>query len=159
MPKKEKINYFKNKEIVYFESEIISTIREYSSFHYSLSILYQNMNVEKFKFHLISDDPNDGELIKKYKTMNNALLLIGFDGEKIICYNKNNKKNYLNQFILEFNYYRPDYIYYNYKKSMFVPNDKQTITNEVLLNKFSYIYEMYNNYKYKKVELFQIYTN
>ena len=50
------------------------------------------MNVEKFKFHLISDDPNDGELIKKYKTMNNALLLIGFGGEKIICYNKNNKK-------------------------------------------------------------------
>ena len=42
---------------------------------------------------------------------------------------------------------------------MVVPNDKQTITNEALLNKFSYIYEKYNNYKYKKVELFQIYTN
>ena len=42
---------------------------------------------------------------------------------------------------------------------MFVPNDKQTITNEVLFNKFSYIYDKYNNYKYKKVELFQIYTN
>ena len=48
MSKKEKINYFKKKGIVYFESEIISTIREYSSLHYSLSILYQNMNVEKF---------------------------------------------------------------------------------------------------------------
>ena len=50
------------------------------------------MNVEKFKFHLISDDPNDVELIKIFKTMNNALLLIGFDGEKLFIIIKIIKK-------------------------------------------------------------------
>jgi len=159
MSKKEKINYFKNKKVAYFKSEIISTIREYSSLHYSLLILYQNMNVENFKFHLISNDPNDSEIIKKFKTMNNVLLILDLNGTKIICYNKNNKNNYLNQFILECDYYDSDHIYYNCKKSMIVSNDKQKITNEILSNKFSNIYERYNNCKYKGVELFQIYTN
>ena len=117
------------------------------------------MNVENFKFHLISNDPNDSEIIKKFKTMNNVLLILDLNGTKIICYNKNNKNNYLNQFILECDYYDSDHIYYNCKKSMIVSNNKQKITNEILSNKFSNIYERYNNCKYKGVELFQIYTN
>ena len=114
------------------------------------------MNVDKFKFHLISNDPNDDNLITKFKTMNNALLLIQFGGQIIICCNKNNKNTFLNQFILDFNNYIPDNIYYNCKKSMIILNDKRKISNEVLSNKFSDIFKYYKDYKYKKVELFQI---
>ena len=158
MSERERINYFKNKKIIYIKSEIISTIGEFKQLQYSLLILYQNMNVDKFKFHLISDDPNDGELITKFKTMNNALLLLQFGYEKIFCCNKNNKYTYLNQFILEINDYGADYIYYNCKKSMLVSNDKLTITNEVLSNKFSDIFK-YKISSVKMVELFQICTN
>ena len=117
------------------------------------------MNVNKFKFHLISNDPNDDKLITKFKTMNNTLLLVQFGGKIVICCNKNNKYTFLNEFILEFNYYYSDYIFYNCKKSMIVLNDKQTIHNEVLSNRFTGIYKYYKDYKYKKVELFQICTN
>ena len=120
LSEKEKINYLKNIKKIYFKSNIISTIREFSHLQYSLSILYQNMNVDKFKFHLISDDPNDDKLITIFKTMNNALLLVQFGAKIIICCNKNYKYTFLNQFILEFGYYRFDYIYYNCKKSMIV---------------------------------------
>ena len=160
LPKKEIKNYFKNKkDVIYFKSEIITTLSEFRALQKSLLILYPNMTAnDSFKFHLISNDPNNGNLISRFKTMNNALLLLILHGKTYICYNKNNKYNYLNQFIIDFDYFH-DNIYYTCTKSMIVLNDRRKISNEDLSYKFSVIFEEYNNDDYKKVELFQINTN
>ena len=155
--KKEIIEFLKEKNILYFNSEIISTIDEFYKIDLSFSILEPNLKINKYKFKLIGNDPNDGKLIEKFKNMDNVLLILK-QSYKIIClYKENNKDNFLNKFILYIDDYTSSSLYFTINKAnMFLSKNKiETVSQDsnYFPKRFSEILD-YKNYKI--IELFKI---
>ena len=150
--KKEKLEYIKNNKIIFFKTDIISYVNHFKMIEKSLSILNPNLNIDKLKFNLISNEPNDN-IIQQFKNLNNVLLI--FTSGNIRCiYKKNSKDTYLNTFILHINRYY-SYLYYTINKKNFVLSSGYG-NKEVFTTKYSEFFEEYNESHYKKVELFQI---
>jgi len=115
------------------------------------------------KLKLIGDISNGSDLIKTFKKMNNVLLIVKKNWERIASiYQKDAKGTYLNQFILFIydNWWwdKTNYIYYaNKDNNMFLKNDE--VSCEDFSKKFSEVMEDFEENMDKKeyAELFRIY--
>ena len=160
---KNKIRFLKRKEIIYFKSNIIYRIKQFRYIHIGLSLLYPEKNICKMKLKLIGDISDGSDLIKKFKNMNHALLIVIKSYNNIMCvYQKDAKGTYLNQVILSlYNSYFGEKMYYTtkyYNMLLEKENLDGTICNEDFSEKFSDCIDDFEKYIDKKeyAELFRI---
>lgn len=158
---KHKILYLKSKEIIYFKSSIIYKVKHFSYIQIGLNIIYPERNINKMKLKLIGNISDGIDLIKTFKKMNNVLLIVKKNWERIVCvYQKDVKGTYLNQFILFiFDTRDENYIYYANKNiNRFLENDKLSNCDD-FSEKFSEVMKDFEENMDKKeyAELFRIY--
>ena len=92
--KGDKIHYFLNKKILYFNSELLNNVNQYYLITQSLLKINKDININNTKFNLLVHLTNNFKQIYQLKAIQNLFILYQTTNNNIICvYIKNSEYN------------------------------------------------------------------